>query len=453
MRYLRATTAIAHFCFALLFVLAILFFRERLFVDSSYYIARVINSKGFWVEHNRYILAFSQWLPLVGIYLGLNLKKILILYSVGHVLFFYIIFLLARYKFNDPNAGIFLIALQLIGICYGWFTPMFELYYGCALLVLVNSMLNTYLYEKSLLLAICLVSFLALMSHPFVIFLFCFMLLYSFRKKILADRNTWMCIAITLIIAIAIKFLHSSDYEKDKTATMLETFHANSFGFHYLLSLFLFLCKYYWDVLLLIIISCWQLYQRKKTREIFTFLLFFLPILFLINLVNYGFDHSRYQEQAYFPIVFLSLYIFVSATPSFSGWSVLLPSLIVVRLIILLAVSGKFTARVEKMNELIYLATQQGGSKFYVPDELLPKGEMDPTNWSYPIEMLLLSSAQYPVSASICTHEDYEWNGNNDKLDENNFLFRRWEILPDTAVNRACFHIQKGLYKPLNSGP
>ena len=39
---------------------------ERLYADSGYYLARVVNEDAFRIEHGRWVLAFAQALPLIG---------------------------------------------------------------------------------------------------------------------------------------------------------------------------------------------------------------------------------------------------------------------------------------------------------------------------------------------------------------------------------------------------
>ena len=128
-------------CFAVLMVLSVIFYRERLLADSGYYLMRMINSGNPWIEHQRYILLLSQILPWAGVMLQLPLKIILILYSVNHILFPALIFYISVFHYRNQMAGIVLILLQIAGLTLGFFVPMFELYYAASLLVLLTAIL------------------------------------------------------------------------------------------------------------------------------------------------------------------------------------------------------------------------------------------------------------------------------------------------------------------------
>jgi hypothetical protein len=57
-------------------------------------------------------------------------------YSLGHVLFYYGIYLFCRYRWQAGYVGWWLVAVQCVGILHGFCTPIFELYYNTVFLVL-----------------------------------------------------------------------------------------------------------------------------------------------------------------------------------------------------------------------------------------------------------------------------------------------------------------------------
>ena len=66
-----------HLFFVVTAVMAAVFFRERIQSDSAYYLFHVVDTENFRIEHQRYILAFSQFLPLIGVKLGLGMKAVM----------------------------------------------------------------------------------------------------------------------------------------------------------------------------------------------------------------------------------------------------------------------------------------------------------------------------------------------------------------------------------------
>ena len=246
---------IIHLLFFILFIFSIVFFKERLFSDSGYYIYRVIDSGGFAIGLNRFILLFSQILPVIAVNLGLSLKSILILYSINHVLFFYILFLISRYIYKNKVAGLLLILIQTIGIQSGFFTPMFELYYGAGFLILLDVILykeNHKLIDFILLIIITLV---ALTSHPFTYFLFGFILLFHFIKYRWQYIYYYLAAIVLVGIVYVFKKYTASDYEQSKTNSIIYLLHNGVYDVQYLKSLTIFLLQYYKELLVLMLIT------------------------------------------------------------------------------------------------------------------------------------------------------------------------------------------------------
>ncbi|MBK7031567.1 MAG: hypothetical protein IPH45_21275 [Bacteroidales bacterium] len=134
-RYMAVNRLVPHAPWFILMALSIILYKERIFADSGFYVAQFINNRFFWIECQRIVLAISQVLPLSAVWIGLELKYVLILYSVSHVLFFYLLFLFVYYILRDRRSGLLIILTQTVGITFSFFTPMFELYYGVPLLI------------------------------------------------------------------------------------------------------------------------------------------------------------------------------------------------------------------------------------------------------------------------------------------------------------------------------
>src|SRR5688572_4443550 len=124
----------------MLLVASAVFFEERMLADAAFYLSKVINEESFHIEHQRYILALSQLFTLLSVKLHLPLKAVLIVHSIGHVLFFYALFLICRYVLQNRIAGWWILLCQTAGLLHGFFVPMFEVYYAAGLLVLVYSL-------------------------------------------------------------------------------------------------------------------------------------------------------------------------------------------------------------------------------------------------------------------------------------------------------------------------
>ena len=121
-------------------------------------------------------------------------------------------------------------------------------------------------------------------------------------------------------------------------------------------------------------------------------------------------------------------------------------ALVFLRLALIARSSEDFTRRVEYVESLVQTASSQPGSKFFLPATAWNPAVMEP-NWSLSIETLLLSGlVNSRRTVTICTDEDLDFEQNRDQLQPDQFLFRRWEILPDSAANPRYFRLETGQY-------
>ena len=442
---------IEHILFAVLLILSILLFEERLFADSSYYIFRVINTESFWIEHYRYILGFSQIIPLIGIKIGLGLKTILLLYSINHVIFFYSIFLVTKYYYKNSSAGFFLLLLQTIGISSGFFVPMFELYYAAGLLVLIS----TILYSKERkydLIILSILTFFVLTGHPYTYILLLFIIiLHAERNKYKFIKYYYLFIVLMVIIIITKKFNYS-EYEYWKTMEFRHHILYGIYNVKYIISLIYFLIVYYKSLLLLELITIIYLWANKEYHRLMLVVLAFIGTLILINFSYYGFAHGRYQEQVYFSLSFIVVYSFViyilgNKKCIYKTYFLsLITVLIIARTYGVFSEGRRFSSRVDEIKSNINQSYLLKGSKFEISENLLI---YDP-NWSYPIETMLLSSyISNDKTTTICTDTDLNFEKNREELKNYQYLFRRWELYNVESLNPNYFKLDSLPYSRL----
>lgn len=443
---------ITNLCFFVLAFLAVYFFQERLIADSGYYIFQVINNKSFWIEHQRLVLAFSQWLPLIGVKIGLNLKTILILYSLNHVLFFYLIFLISRYVFKNTYSGLLILLIQTLGIATGFFVPMFELYYCAGFSVLFAAMLHS---KKTwyVVLLMNLILLIIFTGHPMaVIFVLLIISIHAFENR-MKDFKLYLMFFILYAIILIYKKYNISEYELGKTQAILNNFKHNKYDWDYVFSLIKFLFSQYYIMVALFCIAIVNLIMSKKTIHLSIVVLLFILSLVLINLSLYGFEVSRYQEQVYFPLSFIVSYALIHHLKEVKRKAILQIFLFIIALSLTLGIqkiwnrNDFFSKRVNEMSQYIKIASGNNHSKFFIDENLL---QYDP-NWSYAIETMLFSSMKSAhKTISICTQEDYFYNQNNEKIKVGEFLFRRWEIYSLEILNKNYFNLDSGNYQLIN---
>ena len=158
---------LGHLYFGVLVLFSVLFFKERLFSDSAYYLIQLLNNGHFAIEHGRFISALPQLLPMLSIVVHGSLKQVVLAFSVGDVLYYYSIFLLLLYVLRDKAAAVALMLTICFSVLHIFVCPVTELLQGIALLILYNAMLKQQLYRHKYLFILMLVMLVTIVfSHP-----------------------------------------------------------------------------------------------------------------------------------------------------------------------------------------------------------------------------------------------------------------------------------------------
>lgn len=442
-----------HLLFATLIVFSIVFYKERIFADSSYYLFKVIEHKHFWIEHNRFILVFSQIFPLFGVLAGLSLKTIIILYSIGHSIFFYSIFLICKYLLKQNWSGLILLLIQTVGILSGYFTPMFELYYGTGFLILFTAILYNNNFKWQNITVLTILSLLVFTSHQYTYFLMIFVLLFHFETYKWKYLKLYILLFFSLLAVVIFKKYAATEYEIGKTQAFIDTFKNGKYDWIYIKSFFSFLFQYYKEMLIIALITTTYFIYKKSYLSALIYLVFIIFISSMVNISNYGFEQSRYQEQVYFPLIFICCYPFARLVYN-ENKTILRNSLftiaviiIVVRLLLICYEGKKFSNRVNLMQNIISQCQTKEGNKFYINSEKINSIEPIGTNWSYPIETLLISAINSTQKAiTICTNEDINNDNNIDKLTPHDYLFTKRNIYNINTLNSKYFNFEQTDY-------
>jgi hypothetical protein len=457
-RYMIVNRIVPHLPWFVLFALATYLYKARIFADSGFYVSQFINNQTFWIECQRIVLGISQIIPLIGVWIGLQIKYILLLYSLSHVIFFYILFLFVYYGLRDRRSGLLIILAQTVGIMHSFYTPMFELYYGVPLLITFYSIWRLQFRFRTIYILLIL-EVLILLSHPLAFMLFVFLLLYDFREETAKPFKYYAAIGIVFIAAVAFKYFVMCGYESGKLAWQFNytenTQYLQLINPAYYKVLGLFMLRYYSEVLIAFILVIFMLANRKQWFRLLVVAGTFFAYVFLVNSA-YTVSPSRYMEQVMFPfvpIVFIPLiYGFpASGRQGLLNISVLLISaLIAYRLAVIYYGSEIFVKRIAQMEQLIETARQKGGSKFVVSQDVIDHGYTQ-LNWSFPIETMLLSAIDgNDITVTIAPEDDLYFENNNNKMAADQFIFRRWELKDEKWLNSRYFHLDIGPYRTLN---
>jgi len=445
--------------FAVLTVLSVVFYRERLLADSGYYLMRMINAGWPRVEHQRYILVLSQLLPWPGTLAELPMKAVLLLYSLNHILFPFAVCCIALFRYRQPMAGVVLLMLQAGGLTTGFFVPMFELYYAATLLVLFC--LIAFVPGRVKNLPVLLVSaFFILTSHPAAIVLLALVMAIHIRKNRRGNRTFYLLMSGLVLAVVVLKLAGASSYESGKVAWMTRSLLNGTFNVHWFMQRAVYMFQEYTLILVLMLITWIMLIMERKPVEVALYAGFFL-IVFLLSALNTNTtDHSRYNEQVWFPVVVLTVlpWLISVEARSFSRSGVVTALAFILffgyRTLRIAEEGNRYAERrktIERLNEAAYNA---GGQHFVVDEALVLPDAIPGFNWSLPIESMLLSAQNGSASTlTVCTTGDYFYEGIHRRLDGDVYLFRRFETEYYRNLNPAYFRLKPGPYYMLEPLP
>ncbi|TND09444.1 MAG: hypothetical protein FD123_1250 [Bacteroidetes bacterium] len=450
-----------HLYFLVTAIMAVIFFRERIAADAAYYLLQVVDSENFRIEHQRFILGASQALPLLGVKIGLSLKAVMILNSLNPVIFFYGLFLYAVFFLRDKTAGVALILVQTLGVLHMYFCPMYEIWYGTALLVLIYSHLRQNRHRRWLdIVLLLLLMITALFSHPLVFIPLLFLILFdAFEKWWVIWRQLLLYALLFCGWYIAKKML-LTDYETGKMSLLNigeNKSYENLFHFSYLWMLAKYLMTYYTVPLLLFLFTVSFCIVRKTWIRASLLTAFFFGIIVLINVTHEsGSFQTLYFERMYMPLVTIALLpfmydIFTQLTLRNITGGILVALIVCWRLWLFVDTGKTYTADAALKTKLINTAQQEGGSKFMMADADFAAC-FKYADWSLPMETLLCSALDgKDKCVTIVTREDLDSENNRQKLNETNFLFRRWDLRMNEEVNPEYFLVKPGNYVELGA--
>lgn len=451
---LTAVVACAH-----LAMFAWRFADERLYADSGYYLARVINEGGFRIEHGRWILALAQALPLAGLKVGLGLGALILLHSLSNVACMAACLAIV-WRLRDWSAMMAITLLQVAGLADGLFCPVFELYYGAALLVLFLAIRRSNgLHERWRLPALMIIGALVASCHAIGFILITAMLMldraWNRRREAIALGSMLVAVAVARAFTL-------SSYEKDSASFILKARDpmavAEAFAPARLTELVDYAVHHYPDVLLLVALASIGLAIGRQWRTLAVLVLLIAVLQALIALKLPGWLHDRYREQVDFGVtawvvLVLAFHGLRDCRIALAG-AVLALGIVGYRAGMAQALAPSYAQRTASIRSAIAAARAAGLSKAIMPAPRFfgPEDHLIELGWSVPVESLLLSAEDGPAgTVSVITTQDAAQPDVVAHID--GFVFRRWDILALHWLNPRYFTPPSGTYAALPMPP
>lgn len=443
-------------------IFAVAFANERFQADGAHYLLHVVQSENFRVEHQRYILIFSQFLPWAGVQLGLSLNTIIVLNSLNPVLWWLLLFLYASQFLRDRPAAVGIILTQVLGVLHIQFTPMYEIWYGVPLVILLYSHIRSNRTSRPVDLVLFLALFVTtLFAHPLLPIAAAFIIVYDIAERKRPNYRLLIPVAVVTAGWYITKKLMLTEYESGKLSLLGAEWNSAPDqllhpGYHW--GLFKYFITWYTIPVAIFMWTGVFLFLRKMKWQLFLLIAFFAGHILLVNFTHENMSvQSPYFERMYLPLIPIVLVPFLftlcremEMRQSFAIFALLL--VIGWRIGRFIDIGKEYKHRSELAMQLIHTAQKMQGSKFVIhPDDF--KSCFSWVDWSFPMETLIRSAASPPYQrVTIISEEDLAENDNREKLDADEFLFRRWEIMKDRDLNQKYFHLTAGKYTTLPAG-
>jgi hypothetical protein len=445
-----------HFFFLVLFVLSVLYCRERLFADGAYYLVQLINDHSFAIEHGRFIAVATQVWPWLAVKLGLPLKAVVLAYSAGDILYYYLIFLLVLHVLRDEAGALLLVLLLTLGVMYNFYCPVTELLQGFGLLVLFGALLESRwrvsLAGKLLLLLLAVT---IVYSHPLAFLVFFFFLLFK-RISGQSEMDFFFILLLTVgACATLFKMYNLDAYDGRKVLYHTDPSHRiyrQLFSLTYMKEFVPFFLKEYWIPVLTAVLVFAAYLRRKATGMAFFAAGSALGYVALMVATHYAPYLSGYSERMYlplFPIVLIPLVydLLETLSPRLRRTTVLLLFILVLYRLYIIYDFGKTGS--ERIRVLQALTEQSsGGARKLVLSEAKEPCYSIEAGWSLPAETLLLSSLEGKGGTRVLYVES-ELKRFKGREENNPYIYRRDSIVNDTTVNTRYFSPLTGPYQYL----
>lgn len=192
---------------------AVYFAEERLYGDASYFLFRILNGGHFHIVSGRWIIALIQWPAVLGSWLELPLKVIVVIGSLATSATLLAIFLFITRVLRDPAAGSAVVLVHFVGLGHALFCPVFELYYGAMVLVaFVATLRSQRITARWRLVLLSLFFFLVVSCHFMGLIV---MLMVLVLERIWTDRRLLLWLMLLLVLHLWTRLYFLSSYEQD----------------------------------------------------------------------------------------------------------------------------------------------------------------------------------------------------------------------------------------------
>jgi hypothetical protein len=142
-QHLQSVFRAGHFFFFVYICLSAIYYLERsLHFDGALYCFKMVHSKTFTIENDRWGIVFTQVLPLLALKLNCSLKTFLLCYSLSFAIWNYIFFVILIKLFRNALAALAFILSLILFYRYSFYYPVSEIHSSIGPLFVLFSALH-----------------------------------------------------------------------------------------------------------------------------------------------------------------------------------------------------------------------------------------------------------------------------------------------------------------------
>jgi hypothetical protein len=405
---LKTPALVAVASVGILLVGAIVFFRERLFADTSYILFNIINFRRMSIHNHRYGSFITQIVPYVGQKFHLPVKALVIGYSISFNAFFLLTGLLLTFVFRHYKLAILYSLYYFLIVSDSYFLANDELLQGIGWLFLMFAVLLTVDGRKSVrvstFLFFCPLAFLAITSHFIVMIPLVFLWVY-----LVAEKGSWqfskkdtIVLSSLLVLLILIKFLVTQSESYDSKHLHGVTHFSlqdiiDSFTKPEVIAFFYRCLVNYWWTIIILALGIISLAKRKEKFLAWWTVISCLGYIILMGLTYADADSDILLchielEWGCIGIIAATPFVFCflpSLKPSVAV--ILLVAIFCTRLVYIGSAIPAFTWRTHFQDQVIAQMKKKGIKKLvlYSDASYKPKNML---HWALPYESLLASA-------------------------------------------------------------
>lgn len=416
---------------SILLLFACVFWRERIYGDSSALLFWIVNGHEFITAHNRPTVLVIEYIPLLMSYAHVPLRNIIIGFSVGEWFWYALCVAALLFIFKDVKAAIGVLLVYLIGIRYNYFNPVSELTLAVPFVFMFFSFVHrtAHWHVKQYIIATLLMSG-VLFSHPLHMLLF--PALYIFDRIVRREYSRPFFVLFFLLLVLeGIRYLLLDNYDRSPMQAQQQSTSLAEFREKFLRpAYFKDAGLAYISSFTLIALTVWHFFKKKQKLHAALFLFFCLAYWAFVNF-KVGFlypDSFEPYERYLLPIPITVAFAFVYYVLDLSSLKHLsiLTAILFVQTLLLLQYGRFVSNRFDQMEMAIENAYQFPQSKFIYRKANYYYRDISPRLighcWIQTQESILLSAIRHPQDPRQVFVKEILPDDFYNKIDGSNYL-------------------------------